>query len=149
MTLTRTLFIAHENHQESIDAARSVMEDHIRALNARDGTAIAATLHFPHCRLCDGHLKVWETSETYLSDFRKRAGSDWSYSRWGQLEVVHCSDDKVHLDVVVNRYKEGVKLLISFRSLWVVAYIDGTWAARLRSSFAPDSEIIDAEQSKF
>lgn len=141
-------FEQQEHNQDSIDAARSVMESHINALNARDGSAIAATLHFPHYRLCDGHLKVWETAEYYLADFRKRAGGDWGYSRWGQLEVVHSSDDKVHLDVVVDRYTEDGTLLNSFRSLWVVSCIDGNWAAQLRSSFAPDSKIIDADNPK-
>lgn len=138
----------HGQYQDSIDAARSVMENHINALNARDGAAIAATLHFPHYRLSDGYLKVWDTAKTYLTDFRKRAGSEWGYSRWRRLDVVHSSADKVHLDVIVDRYRKDGALLNSFHSLWVVSCIDGTWAAQLRSSFAPDSKIIEADQSR-
>ncbi|NKB54404.1 MAG: hypothetical protein GKR97_19725 [Rhizobiaceae bacterium] len=128
--------------EDSIDAAMKVMQAHIDGINARDGTAIAATLHFPHFRLTDGQLKTWNTSDSYLSDFRSRAGQDWSHSAWGHLNVIHQDDNKVHLDVEVVRYGEDGSLLIAFPSLWVVAKIDGIWAAQLRSSFAPDADII-------
>ncbi|MGI9391572.1 MAG: hypothetical protein ACR2O1_16060, partial [Boseongicola sp.] len=53
--------------------------------------------------------------------------------------------DKVHLDVQVDRFTKDGSPLISFLSLWVLARIDGKWAAQLRSSFAPDAQIIEAE----
>ncbi|MGI9393226.1 MAG: hypothetical protein ACR2OY_01130, partial [Boseongicola sp.] len=77
-----------KQNPDSIAAAMAVMQAHIDGINARDDNAIAATLHFPHYRLTDGKLKVWETPESYLADFRARAGSDWSHSDWGKLGVV-------------------------------------------------------------
>ena len=72
------------NQSESVTAAVAVMQAHIKALNARDGEAIAATLHFPHYRLTDGNVKVWDGPESYLSDFHARAGGEWSHSGWGR-----------------------------------------------------------------
>ena len=123
----------------SAETALTVMAAHIKALNLRDEKALAATLHFPHYRLSENILKIWETPEAYFSDFRKRAGGDWHHSAFGELNVITADENKVHLDVRVDRFRADDSLLISFRSLWVLAQIDGVWAAHLRSSFAPDS----------
>jgi len=123
--------------QEAIEAAKGVMHAHIRALNAGDEAALAATLHFPHYRLSGGRLRTWEGPETYLADFHARAGDGWHHSAWDALDVIAAEPSKVHLDVRFTRYREDGSVLGRFRSLWVIARIDGVWAAQLRSSFAP------------
>ena len=55
-------------------AARAVMDAHFAALNARDETALAATLHFPHYRLSGGRLTTWDGPQSYFGDFLARAG---------------------------------------------------------------------------
>lgn len=136
-----------EQFSTSIAAAMDVMQAHIDGINARDSDAIAETLHFPHYRLVNGNLKVWNTSESYLSDFRARAGENWNHSAWGKLRVVHADADKVHFDVLVERFSEDGDLLTSFPSLWVVANVAGVWAAQLRSSFAPDAKFSTGNSS--
>jgi len=113
------------------------MDAHIEALNKRDARAIARTLHFPHHRLVGVEWKTWETAEQYFEDFLSRAGSDWRRSSFEDIKVVDASANKVHLDVEVRRYDARDSLMIQFRSLWVITEIDGVWAAKVRSSFAP------------
>lgn len=127
-------------------AAMNLMQQYLDALNQRDQQALVGALHFPHYRLTDGVLKVWETEAAYFQDFLTRAGGEWHHTRWGRLECVQAGDNKVHLDVQVDRYREDDSLIISFRSLWVIACIDGRWGAQLRSSFAPDAKIIAASE---
>ena len=119
-----------------IAAARGVMVAHFTALNARDGTALAATLHFPHYRLSGGSLKTWDAPAAYFGDFLARAGDGWHHSALDSVEVLAASTEKVHLDVRFTRYRADDSVLGSFRSLWVIAELDGKWAAQLRSSFA-------------
>ncbi len=139
--LTRAAALAsngtpEERYPESVAAALTVMADNIRALNAGDERAFARTLHFPHFRLSGGKMKVWETPDDYFSDFHARAGGEWHHSAFEDIRVVDASADKVHLDVRVDRFRADGSLLARFRSLWVIARIDGVWAAQLRSSFA-------------
>ena len=54
---------------DAIKHAMDVMAANIKALNARDEAAFAATLHFPHYRLSGGRMKIWPGPETYFSDF--------------------------------------------------------------------------------
>ena len=124
-------------HEAAIKAALGVMQDHIEGLNARDEAMIAATLHFPHIRLSTGGMKVWETSESYFTDFRARAGSGWHRSSFEDIRVLQASDNKVHLDAEIWRYGEGGAVYQTFRSLWVITLQNGRWAAQMRSSFAP------------
>lgn len=121
----------------AISNAKAVMAAHIGALNSGDENALLATLHFPHYRLSGGGLKTWQAPETYLRDFHARAGDGWHHSAWDSLQVIAAQAEKVHLDVQFTRYRADNTVLGQFRSLWVIAELDGVWAAQLRSSFAP------------
>lgn len=125
--------------------AKAVMALHIDGLNNRDEQKIADSLHFPHYRLAEGQLKIWETSDDYFTDFKRRAGKAWGYTKWGQLEAIDISPNKVHFNVKVERYDQNDQLLVSFHSVWVIAKVNGRWAAQLRSSFAPDNQIIASD----
>ena len=120
----------------AISAAMAVLDDHLIALNARDETALIATLHFPHYRLTGGRMKVWERPDEYLRDFYARAGEGWHHSAWDFRNVIAAGSDKVHLDVHFTRYCADNSPLGRFRSLWIVANLNGRWAAQVRSSYA-------------
>ena len=123
---------------QAIEAAHQVMAAHISALNSRDQAAIAATLHFPHARLSGTRLKVWETPDSYFADFLARAGGDWDHSSFEDIRLVRAAPDKVHLDAEIRRFAADGSLITSFRSLWVITHEKGRWAAKMRSSFAPE-----------
>ncbi|MGQ0509562.1 MAG: hypothetical protein ACT4P9_03030 [Betaproteobacteria bacterium] len=125
-----------ENDRVAVDAAMAVLDAHVAALNARDEKALAATLHFPHYRLSGGRMKIWERPNSYFADFRARAGADWHHTKWTSRTVVAATADKVHLDVQFTRYRADDSAIGTFRALWVVAKLDGRWAAQARSSFA-------------
>lgn len=124
------------NQRKAIEAAKQVMANHLEALNKQDLDALKKTLHFPHYRLTQEGLHIWPTGEEYLTDFLQRAGENWAYTNWGELEVLQASDVKVHMHVKVERFNRSNQLITSFISLWVITCIDGNWAAQLRSSFA-------------
>lgn len=134
--------IRSQINKEGAKAARSVMEQHVAALNARDEKELAETLHFPHYRLSDNGLKMWENSSTYFSDFYARAGKDWDHTILKDISVIAANAEKVHLDVWFDRCRADDSVISTFRSLWVIAKLNGRWAAQLRSSFAPDKSML-------
>lgn len=117
------------------------MQAHLVALNAHDEAGLVKTMHFPHYRLSEGQLKVWNAPDAYFSEFRQRAGKGWAYTEWGELTPLQSGPDKVHFGVRVDRFRSDGSLLSSFHSLWVVTQLNGKWAAQLRSSFAQDAEL--------
>ncbi len=120
----------------AVAAAMAVLDRHMEALNARSEAALAATLHFPHFRLSGGRMQVWDGPGSYFADFLARAGEGWHHSAWTSRVPLAASPVKVHLDVTFTRYRGDGSALGEFRSLWIVACIDGRWAAQVRSSFA-------------
>lgn len=124
------------DNQTSIEAALSLMDAHIEALNKHDEIALANTLHFPHIRLSGTCLKIWQTSESYFTDFKQRAGDGWSHSTFNDIQIVASAADKVHLDAEILRFRADGSILTRFRSLWVITCEASHWAAKMRSSFA-------------
>ena len=121
---------------QAIAAALAVLDRHMAALNAGDAVALAETLHFPHYRLAGVRMQVWERPDSYWQDFRARAGDGWHHSAWDFRNPTACSEDKVHVDLQFTRYRADGSVLGRYRSFWVIAWIDGRWAAQVRSSFA-------------
>ncbi|HUS97379.1 MAG TPA: hypothetical protein VMX97_11610 [Hyphomicrobiaceae bacterium] len=117
-------------------AAMLVLDNHMAALNSRDEKALAETLHFPHYRLSAEGMRTWDSPDSYFKDFRARAGDGWHHSKWDFRAIIASGEHKVHLDVQFTRYRPDNTSLGSFRSLWVITYAQGNWAAALRSSFA-------------
>jgi hypothetical protein len=118
-------------------AAIALLDRFMAALNARDQKALAATLHFPHHRLAGGRWQVWERPEDYtMESFLARAGEGWARSGWDFRRVIAAGPAKVHLDVQFTRYRSDGSAIGRFRSLWIVACLDGVWGVQGRSSFA-------------
>ena len=120
----------------NVTQALAVLDEHLAALNAGDNERLAATLHFPHYRLAGGRMQIWETPDTYLSDFHQRAGPDWHHTAWDFRRVIAAGPDKIHFDVQFTRYRSDSSAIGSYRSLWIVATLGGRWAVHARSTFA-------------
>ena len=112
----------------AVAAAMAVLDRFMAALNARDQQALAATLHFPHHRLAGGRWTVWERPQDYtIEAFLARAGDGWARSAWDFRRVVAAGPAKVHLDVQFSRYRGDESVIGHFRSLWILACLDGAW----------------------
>jgi hypothetical protein len=123
--------------QAASEAAIALLDRFMDALNARDQAALATTLHFPHHRLAGGRWTVWEQPGDYtIEGFVARAGEGWARSGWDFRRVVAAGPAKVHLDVQFTRYRADGSVIGRFRSLWIVACLDGVWGVQGRSSFA-------------
>jgi len=125
---------------DSAREAERVMAAFLAAFNARDEAAWADTLHFPHVRLASQTVTVYEDRDAFLEVMdldRFAADTGWSYSRWDDMEVIQQSPRKVHVKVRFSRFDADDRLLSSFDSLYVIELVDGRWAVRARSSFAP------------
>lgn len=123
-------------NEAAIKAALGVMDRHLAALNTLNADALVKTLHFPHYRMVGTKLDCWETPDTYLADFRKRAGDKWARTQWASIDIQKDSADKVHLAVRINRFDVDDGLIADFESLWVITLKNNKWAAQFRSSFA-------------
>lgn len=121
-------------------AATGVMDAFLEAFNARDESAWADTLHFPHVRIASGGVTVFEDRAAFLDGrdlnaFAAQTG--WDYSTWDDMQIVQASPTKVHIAVTFTRYDAQGAAIATYDSFYVVERLDGRWGVRARSSFAP------------
>ena len=116
------------------------MTEFLAAFNARDEPRWAKTLHFPHVRIASGSVSVVPSEAAFLATTDMDAFArqqNWQYSEWDAIEVVQADPTKVHLKVVFSRFNPQGERYATFNSLYILQRIDGRWAIRGRSSFAP------------
>jgi hypothetical protein len=120
-------------------AALQVVEDYIAAFNTRDIRKFEATMHYPHVRLADGKVRVWETpagQQEVFGALEKSIG--WDHTRLEEKKVIQCGPDKVHVAVKVTRRRKDGTPIHAFDSLYVVTNQGGRWGIQIRSSYAPE-----------
>ena len=110
------------------------------AFNALDLEAWKATMQYPHYRLASGRMHVWESADmddAYIERVRTNlANIGWHHSVWTRREIVHCSDDKIHVDTQFTRYREDGSVIAVHDSLYVLTREHHRWGVKLRSSYA-------------
>lgn len=125
--------------QNSVAAARRAVDEFLAAFNRADAAAWAQTLNYPHVRIADGQLTVWQTPDEYQAafDFDALRQSGWQHSRWDEVRAVQAGRDKVHFAVRFTRYRADGTRLATYEAMYVVTKQDGHWGVQARSSFAP------------
>ncbi|GAA2251269.1 hypothetical protein GCM10010232_44080 [Streptomyces amakusaensis] len=122
------------------DDVHKALDAFLDALNSRSVPDWARTLHYPHLRVSDGEVTVWETEEEYAErsepEVARLLASGWDRSGWESVELIQRSADQVHAQVRFARYdREGVSLG-SFESLYVLTRREGRWGVLARIAFA-------------
>ena len=128
----------HRN-PESEKRALEIIDAFIEAFNARDAKAFAATLNYPHVRIASGAVTIAADREDHARTYRSRRDlieSDWDHSAFDSKQVIHSSDDKVHVAVQFTRYDKQGKKLNTYQAIYVVTRVDRHWGIQARSSSA-------------
>jgi hypothetical protein len=124
---------------EAVQGARAALDGFMAAFNTRDAEAIRSRwFHFPHVRFHSGKVTVMQTPADYHNlvwDSQGRS-QDWARSAWDEVDLVDAGPDKAHFRVRFTRYRADGSAIASYRSLYIVTFIDGRWAIQGRSSWA-------------
>jgi len=126
--------------RDRIDAAcLRVLDRFMAALNAHDAAAMDAEMHFPHVRLAQGRVAVYEKPGSNPMDLfqRLKAEDDWLRSRWGRRELIQFSEVKAHYVVDYTRFRSDDSVIGVYESLYVLSFAEGRWGILARSSFGP------------
>jgi hypothetical protein len=129
-----------ESTRETIRAAGlATLDRFMAALNAHDAAAMDREMHFPHVRLAEGRVTVYERAGSNPMDLfdRLRADDDWRWSRWGRRELVQCTARKAHWLLDYTRYRSDDSVIGVYESLYVMVLEQGRWGILARSSFGP------------
>jgi hypothetical protein len=115
-----------------------VLDDYMATFNAKDLKGWESTYQFPHYRLASGKMVVLENAglRDSLRVFGPLVQAGWHHSRWEHRNIVHASDNKVHVDTQFSRFKADGSKLGVYESLYILTKENGRWGVKMRSSYA-------------
>ncbi|CAO5254521.1 SnoaL-like protein [Frankia sp. AgKG'84/4] len=123
----------------STQAVLDALNEFIAGLNGHDVHAWADTIHFPHLRVHEGALTVWQTREEYVERSRQELadllGSGWSHSSLDSWSIVHQSRTNAHVAVRFGRFDATGDRLSTFDSLYILKRADHRWGVLARIGF--------------
>jgi hypothetical protein len=122
-----------------IAGALQALDGFMTAFNAEDADTIRTRwFHFPHVRFHNGKITVMRTAADYHSLVWQRTGQsrEWARTTLDYRDVIDAGPDKVHFRVQFTRYRADGTPIGSYRSLYIVTWLDGRWAIQGRSSWA-------------
>ena len=117
----------------------ALLDKFIEALNAYDAEWMDACMHFPHVRMAEGRVAVYDrpgSNPMALFD-RLKAEDGWHHSAWDEREILQAGPDKVHVAVSYTRYREDDSAIGRYNSLYILTRQNGRWGIQARSSFGP------------
>ena len=96
-------------------------------------------MHFPHPRIADGKVVVYDKPGNNQIDLfdRLKKEDGWSYSRWVKREVIQSNERKAHVLLSYTRFRADKSVIGTYDSLYVLTKVDGRWGIQARSSFGP------------
>ena len=123
----------------SSDHARKAVGYFVDTFNAQDHKAHAKALNYPHIRLANGRFARIESEEQFAegcvrNEPRLRA-EGWHHTVIRSLDIVHESEDKVHIAITNDRCHEDGTVYNSFDTFWIATLVDGHWGIQFRSSY--------------
>lgn len=109
------------------------------ALNAYDAAGMDSCMNFPHVRMAENKLTIYDAPGANPMDLfdRLRADDNWHHSAWDHIRILQHNDDKIHLDVRYTRYRDDDSVIGVYDSLYIVTRKDDCWGIQGRSSFGP------------
>jgi hypothetical protein len=120
-------------------ACMQVLDAFMDALNAYDSAGMDRCMHYPHPRIADGKVVVYEKAGSNPMDLfdRLKKEDGWSHSRWVKREVIQFNERKAHVVLSYTRLRADGSVIGTYDSLYVLTNVGGRWGIQARSSFGP------------
>ena len=119
----------------AIATARAFVE----AFNAQDHESLANTLNYPHVRLANEKFVRIETYDEFVARSHKGAeylaAEGWHHTIIESIDVIHSSEDKVHMALGIDRCRKDGTVYNHFDTLWIATLQNNHWGIQFRSSF--------------
>lgn len=135
--------MAEPTKHEVETAGRELLARFMDALNGHDAAGMDACMHFPHMRIGNGRVDVWEApGQNPLDMFeRLRAEDGWHSSTWDDIRLIQWGPLKAHFTLDFTRYRADGSVIGRYETLCILVYRDGPdgpkWGMQARSSYGP------------
>jgi len=113
----------------SAENGKVAVQAFVDAFNRVDVPAIASALNFPHIRLNQGKLNIFETREDFIARTANLKASlateGWHHTTLESVDVIHAAPEKVHMTIEFTRCRADDSVYTRFQTLWIATLQDG------------------------
>jgi hypothetical protein len=114
--------------------ARAAVDAYFRAWNSHDPNALAAALHFPHVRMGDDALELWNSAAEFAAGSEAGRQRTWYQTRLDQAEVVQASADGVNVAITYSRLDRAGQVFSKYEAVVLVVRRDNAWRVQAIST---------------
>jgi hypothetical protein len=116
-------------------AARAALDGFVQAWNAHDISTLAHAVHYPHVRIADRQVEMWNTAEEFTAGTEAGRQRTWYQLRVDQVRPVQVTANGVNLALSFSRLARDGTVMSKDDGLFLVILRDGVWKVQARSVF--------------
>jgi hypothetical protein len=115
-------------------AGRAAVEAFFRAWNTHDPNRLASAMHFPHVRIADQAVAVWNTAADFLAGPEPARQRTWFETRLDALEIVQSCANGVNAAVTYSRRGRNGEVFSSYEALVLIVNRADGWKVQAVST---------------
>ena len=121
---------AAKNAASALETVRA----YFQAWNSHDPHALGAALHYPHVRIGDGAVEVWNSIAELLAGPEPGRQRTWFETRLDQAEAVQVSANGVNVAVTYSRRDRAGDVMSRYEAVILVVRRDDAWKVQAIST---------------
>lgn len=114
--------------------ALETVRAYFQAWNSHDPRALGAALHYPHVRIGDGAVEVWNSVAELLAGPEPGRQRTWFETRLDQAEVVQVCANGVNVAVTYSRRDRAGEVMSKYEAVILVVRRDDAWKVQAIST---------------
>lgn len=127
--------LAADQSARNAAAAGAALDGFVQAWNAHDISTLAHAVHYPHVRIADRQLEMWNTADEFIAGSEAGRQRTWYQLRVDQVRPVQVTANGVNLVLSFSRLARDGSVISKDDGLFLVILRDGVWKVQARSLF--------------
>lgn len=127
--------LAADQSARNAAAARAALDQFVQAWNGHEIEHVARTIHYPHVRIADQQVEMWNTADEFIAGTEAGRQRTWYQLRIDQVRPVQVTANGVNLVLSFSRLARDGSVMSKDEGLFLVTLRDGAWKIQARSTF--------------
>lgn len=127
--------LAADASVQNAASARAAVDAFVQAWNSHDISALARAVHYPHVRIADRRVELWDNADAFAAGTEAGRQRTWYQMRVDQIRPAQVTANGVNLVVSYSHLARDGKVMSKDEGLFLVTKRDGAWKIQARSTF--------------
>ncbi len=116
-------------------AALAALDAFVGAWNSHEIATLARTIHYPHVRVADRQIEMWNDMDAFIAGTEAGRQRTWYQMRVDQVRAAQVTANGVNLVLSFSRLARDGSLMSKDEGLFLVTWREGAWKIQARSTF--------------